>query len=103
MPVLLVSCDTRKDEERRRRLADTLKEYGDAFALCDSTYLISTNRSCDDVLDGLSKKIPGTNDDSLFVLTVPQSYTGRLPPKVKEWFQLVRRKMFYGYDPSGSL
>lgn len=98
MPVLLISCDIRNDEERRRRLAEIVKEYDEWLALSDSTYLISTNHSCDDILDSLAKKIPGDNDDALFVLTVPQPYNGRLPAKVKQWFQLVRRRIFYGFE-----
>lgn len=91
MPVLLVVCDTKR-EVLRERLCAVIEAYGDVLALSESSYLLDTHRLPDDLQEALSKKIAFDGSEALLVLAVTQPYRGRIPPKVKQWYETIKRK-----------
>lgn len=90
--VLLVLWDTQGEEERTQRLAQAIAEYGEPFPLSQSSYLLYTGRSSDDVFESLKHQLGAQNIESLLVLSVPQPYTGRAPTKVRLWLEQLKEK-----------
>jgi len=93
--VLLVVCDTRS-EIRRLRFAAVIEAYGDALALSDSSYLLNTLRTPEDLADTVKKRIGLDDTEQVVVFNVPQPFKVGAPAKVKQWLERVRQKIYYG-------
>lgn len=83
MSILLVLCDAADAECLER----AFEEYGEAFRLSRSSYLIRSDKHHDETLSQLRTLPCLIRPDSLFVIRVQQPYIGPVSADVNRWLR----------------
>lgn len=81
--VYIVSYDLNRPGQNYAGLYEALKSFEDWWHYLDSTWLLDTGRSAQQIYDRLAPVLD--SNDSILVIRVGRDYQGWLPTKAWEW------------------
>ncbi len=86
MTLYLISCDLKKTGKNYSRLYEAIKKFGNWCHYLESTWIIETEDSADEIWEELEPYVD-EEDDRVLVIEAGEDMQGWLPDKAWDWIE----------------